>query len=162
EITLEQALAVSCNVSFGWLAGKIGQKALAKQAQEFGFGKDYLDSLPMNPSRFTAKPGQNLNAPELAQSGIGQFEVATTPLQMAMVTAAVANDGDVMKPYVLSTLRSPDLEVLKKTEPERLSQAMPSDVAANLNDMMVTVVESGTGGTGAIDGIDVGAKTGTA
>lgn len=162
RITLEQALAVSCNVSFGWLAGKVGQKALAEQAREFGLGEDYLDSLPMNPSRFTAESGQKLNDPELAQSGIGQFEVATTPLQMAMITGTVANGGDLMKPYAVSTVRSPDLKVLENTEPERLNQAVSSNVAENLKQMMVTTVESGTAGSASIPGIEVGAKTGTA
>ncbi|MGH3423150.1 MAG: peptidoglycan D,D-transpeptidase FtsI family protein [Nocardioidaceae bacterium] len=162
RITLEQALAVSCNVSFGWLAGKVGQQALSDQAKAFGFGQDYLDSLPLSPSRFTAKPGEELNDPELAQSGIGQYEVAVTPLQMAMVTGAIANGGDLMRPYAVSTVRSPDLKVLENTEPERLNQAMPSDAAESLKQMMVNVTTSGTGGSAAIDGVSVGSKTGTA
>lgn len=162
RITLQQALDVSCNVSFGWMAGKVGQKALAEQAHAFGFGQDYLDSLPMNPSQFTAKDGENLNAPELAQTGIGQFEVAATPLQMAMVTAAIANGGDLMKPYVVSKVRSPDLKVIDSTDPESLGQAVPGKVADELKKMMVSVVTSGTATTAAIDGVDVGAKTGTA
>ncbi len=161
RITFEQALNVSCNVSFGWLSGKIGQDDLAAQARKFGFGTDPLSGLPASPSRFTAE-GTDLEAPQLAQSGIGQFEVATTPLQMAMVGAGIANDGDVMKPYVVKALRSPNLRVLEETQPELLSQAMTPGNASQLRQMMVSTVERGTATSARIPGVDVAAKTGTA
>jgi peptidoglycan glycosyltransferase len=81
---------------------------------------------------------------------------------MAMVSAGVANDGVVMKPYLVAEEQAPDLSALSITEPEPLSRAVSSEVAGELSDMMVTVVESGTGGTAAIPGITVGGKTGTA
>ena len=161
EITFERALAVSCNVTFGDLAGKIGQEKLAEQAQKFGFGSDPISGLASNASRFTAE-GTDLEAPQLAQSGIGQFEVAATPLQMAMVGAGIANDGVVMNPYVVQTVRSPSLSVLERAEPEELSRAMTSEDSATLRDMMVETVESGTATSAQIPGVDVGAKTGTA
>ncbi|MET0449050.1 MAG: penicillin-binding transpeptidase domain-containing protein, partial [Aeromicrobium sp.] len=98
SITFERALNVSCNVAFGGLALKIGQEKLAEQAAKFGFGTDPISGLSMSPSRFTSGDAE-MEQPSLAQSGIGQFEVAATPLQMAMVAAGIANDGDVMKPY---------------------------------------------------------------
>ncbi len=161
RITFERALNVSCNVSFGWLAGKVGQDDLAAQARKFGFGSDTLAGLASNPSRFTAE-GTDLEPPQLAQSGIGQFEVAATPLQMAMVAGGIANGGDVMRPYIVKTLRAPNLRVLEETEPERLSQAMSSANAAQLSSMMVSTVESGTATSARIPGVDVGGKTGTA
>ncbi len=161
EITFERALNVSCNVSFGFLAGKVGQEDLAAQARKFGFGTDTLSGLASNPSRFTAE-GTDLEAPQLAQSGIGQFEVAATPLQMAMVAGGIANGGDVMRPYIVKTLRAPNLRVLDETEPERLSQAMSSANAARLSSMMVSTVERGTATSARIPGVDVGGKTGTA
>ena len=161
EITFERALNVSCNVSFGWLAGKIGQEKLAKKAADFGFGTDPLDGLASNASRFTSE-GTDLEAPQLAQSGIGQFEVATTPLQMAMVTAGIANDGDVMKPYIVKTVRSPNLKVLDQADPMRLSQAMSGGDAAKLKKMLVSTVTDGTATSARIPGVDVGGKTGTA
>ncbi|MGZ5372529.1 MAG: penicillin-binding transpeptidase domain-containing protein, partial [Aeromicrobium sp.] len=94
--------------------------------------------------------------------GIGQYEVATTPLQMAMVAGGVANDGTVMKPYIVETVRSPNLKVLYQAEPATLSQAMSSGNAKKLNQMMVSTVESGTATSARIPGIDVGGKTGTA
>lgn len=161
QITFERALNVSCNVSFGDLAGEIGQEALDEQAARFGFGTDPLAGLAANASRFTAED-TDLEAPQLAQSGIGQFEVAATPLQMAMVTAGIANDGDVMRPYIVDTERSPNLRVLDQASPERLSTAMSANNAGKLRDMMVSTVTNGTGGSAAIPGVDVGAKTGTA
>ncbi len=161
RITFEQALNVSCNVAFGALAGKIGQDKLASQAAKFGFGTDPIDGLAANPSRFTAGETK-LEAPQLAQSGIGQFEVATTPLQMAMVAAGIANNGEVMKPYVVKTVRSPNLRVIENAQPERFSQAMSSSNSAKLRDMMVSTVTRGTATSAQISGVDVGAKTGTA
>lgn len=161
EITFEQALNISCNVAFGALAGEIGQDKLAEQAAKFGFGSDPLDGIALSPSQFTSA-GTDLEAPQLAQSGIGQFEVATTPLQMAMVAGGIANDGDVMKPYVVKTVRSPNLSVLDQAKPERFSQAMSSANADKLKQMMISTVERGTATSAQIGGVDVGAKTGTA
>lgn len=161
EITFERALNVSCNVSFGDLAGQIGQADLAEQAEKFGFGSDPLQGLALSPSRFTS-PGTDLEAPQLAQSGIGQFEVAATPLQMAMVAGAVANDGQVMRPYVVDTVRSPNLTVLERTQPEELDRAMSSENAAKLRQALVSTVERGTATSAQISGVDVGGKTGTA
>ena len=160
-ITFERALNVSCNVSFGSLAGEIGQEKLAEKAADFGFGTDPLDGIAASPSRFTSE-GSDLEAPQLAQSGIGQYEVATTPLQMAMVTAGIANDGDVMKPYIVKTVRSPNLKVLEQADPVRLSQAMSGGDAAKLKKMLVSTVTDGTAAAARINGVDVGGKTGTA
>ncbi|MEJ7634704.1 penicillin-binding protein 2 [Aeromicrobium sp.] len=161
RITFERALNVSCNVAFGALAGKIGQEKLNDQAAKFGFGTDPIEGLAANPSRYTAGEG-DLEAPQLAQSGIGQFEVASTPLQMAMVASGIANDGDVMKPYVVKTVRSPNLRVLEQAQSERFSQAMSASNSAKLREMMVSTVTQGTATSAQIAGVDVGAKTGTA
>ncbi|KRC65388.1 cell division protein FtsI [Aeromicrobium sp. Root236] len=161
RITFEQALNVSCNVAFGALAGKIGQEKLNEQAAKFGFGTDPIDGLAANASRFTSGGGR-LERTSLAQSGIGQYEVAATPLQMAMVAAGIANGGEVMKPYVVKTVRAPNLSVLEQAKPERLSEAMSNANAAKLREMMVSTVTRGTATSAQISGVDVGAKTGTA
>ncbi|MBC9227006.1 penicillin-binding protein 2 [Aeromicrobium sp. 636] len=161
-ISFERALQVSCNVSFGWLAGKVGQEKMADQAAKFGFGERPIEDLPSAASRFTADPDTKLEPPQLAQSGIGQFEVAATPLQMAMVSAAVANDGVLMKPHLVRTVRAPNLSILEQPEPQELGRPMSAGDARELSDMMVSVVDQGTGSPAAIPGIDVGGKTGTA
>ncbi|MFL6088809.1 MAG: peptidoglycan D,D-transpeptidase FtsI family protein [Aeromicrobium sp.] len=159
RITLERALNVSCNVAFGGLAGQIGADALAAQAKAFGFGTDPLSGLPSSPSRF---PTGHMEPPQLAQSGIGQYEVSASPLQMAMVAAAVGNHGDVMRPYVTKDVRAPNLRVLEETKPEKLGQAMTPENAAKLTQMLVSTVTKGTAASARIPGMDVAAKTGTA
>lgn len=159
EITLTQALAVSCNVAFGGLGLKLGAETLQDQAERFGFNDDYLDELPLATSNFPS----DIDAPQTALSAIGQYDVAATPLQMAMVVAGVANDGAVMKPYVVQQVRAPDdLDVLEEAEPEVLHQAMTASGADQLTSMMVEVVATGTGDEAQIPGVAVAGKTGTA
>lgn len=164
KITLTRALQVSCNVSFGWLGMQIGDDAIREQAEKFGFGRrwftDLDDSLTRQAiSRFPESP----DAPQTALSAIGQFDVATTPLQMAMVTAGIANSGTVMKPYLVDEVRSPDLDVLDKTTSTPLTRnAVSPSVARDLTQMMVSVVDSGTATTAQIPGVKVAGKTGTA
>ncbi|HSE09907.1 MAG TPA: penicillin-binding protein 2 [Nocardioidaceae bacterium] len=159
RVTLTQALMVSCNVAFGWLGMELGDDALREQAEKFGFGDKYLDDLNGQvESVFPADPDE----PQTAISAIGQFEVAATPLQMAMVTAGIANGGTVMKPYLVDEVRSPNLDVLDKANPEPYRSAVSSSVARDLTQMMIEVVDRGTGTTAQIPGIKVGGKTGTA
>ncbi len=159
KVTLTQALMVSCNVSFGFLGLTLGADALQEQAEKFGFGERYLDDLNGQvASRFPSNPDD----PQTALSAIGQFDVAATPLQMAMVTAGIANGGTVMKPYLVDEVRSPDLDVLEKTNPEPFRSAVSSTVARDLTQMMVEVVDQGTGATAQIPNIKVAGKTGTA
>jgi peptidoglycan glycosyltransferase len=159
RVTLTQALRVSCNVAFGWLGMEIGADALREQAEKFGFGDEYLEDLPgQAESRFPSAPDE----PQTALSGIGQFDVAATPLQMAMVTAGIANGGTVMKPYLVDEIRSPNLDVLDKATPEPYRNAVSSSVARDLTQMMIEVVDTGTGTTAQIPGIKVAGKTGTA
>lgn len=164
KITLTRALQVSCNVSFGAVGLKLGADALRDQAEKFGFGQRYFDDLDDSLtrqalSRFPDKP----DAPQTALSAIGQFDVAATPLQMAMVGAGIANSGTVMKPYLVDELRSNDLEVIDKTDPQPLtSNAVSAATARKLTDMMVAVVDNGTATNAQIPGVQVAGKTGTA
>lgn len=160
-ITLEQALNVSCNVTFGDLAGQVGQDAMLEQARKFGFGDRVIEGIASNASRFTTED-TTLEAPQLAQSGIGQFEVAATPLQMAMVAAGIANDGIVMRPYVIESVLAPNLSVLDETDPEEYERALDSGDAQAMRQMMISTVQSGTGTSARIPNVEVGGKTGTA
>ncbi len=158
SVTLTQALKVSCNTAFANLGLELGQDKLREQAQAFGFGQRHLADLNGVASRFP----DDLDDAQLALSAIGQFDVAASPLQMAMVTAGIANDGVVMEPYLVSMVQAPDLKPLSTHEPAELSEAMTPENAQKLQQMMVETVASGTGRNGAINGVEVGGKTGTA
>lgn len=159
SVTLQQSLVVSCNTSFAQLGMDVGGDALEEQARKFGFGQDLSIPLQVTPSSF---PGE-LNAPQTAQSALGQFEVRATPLQMAMVSAGVANDGVVMTPQLIDNVRnSRTLDSISELKPQEFSRAVSSDSAEQLTDMMVEQVNSGTGQVAQISGAEVGAKTGTA
>lgn len=156
--TLADALRVSCNTAFGALGLELGADALREQAEAFGFGEHLDVPMRVEESHFPDDP----DAPQTALSAIGQYEVRVTPLQMAMVAAAVANDGVRMQPYLVQTVRNQDLEVVGSTEPTELGRAVSPGTAAALRDMMVSVVADGTGRSARIDGVQVAGKTGTA
>lgn len=158
EVTLKQAMVVSCNPAFGDLGMKIGADALRDQAAKFGFGDALSVPMRVTPSSVPAE----LNAPQLAQSSIGQFDVRTTPMQMAMVTAGVANRGVVMQPYLVQSVIGSDLSVIESTDPTELSEAVSPDVADVLTEMLVATVDEGTGRRAQIPGVQVAGKTGTA
>lgn len=158
-VTLTEALRVSCNTAFAFLGNDLGPEALREQADRFGFNSSPLEELNAADSVFPAE----LDPPSTAQSAIGQRDVRATPLQIAMVSAAIANDGVLMRPYLVEEVRGPDLvSVIEQTEPEELSRAMSPETAEELTQMMVNVVENGTGRNAQIDGVEVAGKTGTA
>lgn len=156
--TMTVALSRSCNTSFGKLGLDLGQDALRAQAEKFGFGRSLRIPLPVTASSFPT----NLDPPQLAYSAIGQFDVRVTPLQMAMVSAAIANGGVLMKPTVVARVRSADLKVVETTAPTEQARPISRQVAEELRTMMLAVVQNGTGTRAQIDGVDVAGKTGTA
>ena len=161
RIPFAQALENSCNTTFARLANELGASAMRKQAEAFGFNSHYLDDLaPQAESSFPTDP--KLDPAYVAQTGIGQYEVAATPLQMAMVSAGIANGGTVMRPYVVDGVLSPSLDTLPRTDPEELSKAMSPEAADQLTTLMVDVVTNGTAYPAAIPGVKVAGKTGTA
>lgn len=158
KVTLRRALSISCNTAFAWLGNQLGADALRQQAQLFGFDERFTVPLRAATSRFPEDPDE----PQTALSAIGQFDVRSTAMQMAMVTAAIANDGVTMRPYLVQEIRGPDLSIVQTTEPEIYEQAMTAVDATLLKDMMVDVVDNGTGSNARIPGVRVGGKTGTA
>jgi peptidoglycan glycosyltransferase len=160
---IAEALARSCNTSFAQMAVDIGGQQMSDTSVAYGFNRDIPIDLP-DPAVSTFPDAEFFedNQPLLAQSGIGQFEVAATPLQMAMVAGAVANQGIVMAPYVVEGIRDSDGRVVRTTDPRAFSSAMSLATSETMNDLMVGVVTGGTGGSVAIPGVTVGAKTGTA
>jgi penicillin-binding protein A len=158
KITITQALKVSCNTAFANLGLELGEDKLREQAQLFGFDRRHLADLRGVASQFP----DELNDAQLALSAIGQFDVAASPLQMAMVSAAIANDGELMDPYIVSRVQAPDLKPIQTHKPDVLSTAMTPENAKELQQMMSVVVSQGTGANAQISGVAVGGKTGTA
>ena len=156
--TLSNALAVSCNTAFASLGNELGAGALRSQADKFGFDHSFDVPMTAATSRFPEDPDDA----QTAMSAIGQFDVRSTSLQMAMVTASIANGGMTMNPYLVNQVLAPDLTVLSQTQPQQYERAMTAQNAAKLMGMMVPVVNSGTGSNARIPGVNVGGKTGTA
>ncbi len=159
QIPFTLAMAQSCNTTFAQLAGQVGAADMLKTAEGFGFNSHYLEDL--SPQAESVFPTE-LDDAELGQAGFGQFEVSATPLQMAMVAAGLANDGTVMRPYLVDEQQSADLDVLDKTEPQELSRAVSPTTASEVTKLMVATVDEGTASPAAIPGISVAGKTGTA
>ena len=158
RITLAHALDISCNTAFGKVGVSLGQDKIRDQAERFGFGKVVNSDVSSVASRFP----QNLTDAQLAQSSIGQFDVAASPLQMAMVTAGIANGGKLMTPYLTAQVRASNLQVVSEHHPKQMSQPMTKESAEQLKAMMASVVNNGTGKRARINGTTVGGKTGTA
>ncbi|WP_207343772.1 penicillin-binding transpeptidase domain-containing protein [Arthrobacter sp. E3] len=156
------ALENSCNTPFASIALDLGQDAITATAEKFGFNDSSL-TIPsgVETSRFPGSQGK-LDAAALAQSAIGQRDVLSTPLQIAMMTAAIANGGQQMAPNLVKTVRTPDLKTVSSLTPRVLRQSTSPEVAAQITDWMVSVVSNGIASAAAVPGVDVAGKTGTA
>lgn len=159
KITLSFALQVSCNTAFARLGLDLGASILGAQAKAFGIG-DTIDGWPLDYARSVFP--DNIDAPQTALSAIGQFDVALTPLQAAMIMAAIGNKGHEMKPFVVAQTQSPTLAPLDTAQPAEIGQPVSENVAAQLTAMMTAVVTSGTGTAAQLGGVSVAGKTGTA
>ncbi len=158
EVTLAVAVQNSCNTAFGHLGMELGGDKIRKQAGKFGFGDVFEVPMRVTPSTVPT----DLSPPQEAQVGIGQYDVRVTPLQIAMVSAAVGNDGVVMKPYMIESVLGSDLSTIDETKPEEISRAVDVDTSEQLTEMMKLVVTDGTGRQAAVPGVSVAGKTGTA
>jgi peptidoglycan glycosyltransferase len=158
---LLNALKVSCNTVFAQVGVQVGADQMIKTAQDFGFDHDVPIDLT-NAAQSTFPTDFTRNTPALAQSAFGQSDVSATPLQMAMVAAAVANDGKIMKPHVLQEVRNADARVIERYHKGEWRTAMDPQTASELRNAMLTVVQSGTATRLAVPGFTVGGKTGTA
>jgi peptidoglycan glycosyltransferase len=172
SVTLIEALTESCNTGFAQLGVRLGADTIKNTARQFGFEQEDLtcgrlnaDGLSVAASRTgdIENPDGSVDQAALAQSAIGQKDVRMTPLQGALIAAAVANGGRQMRPYLVNKLLGPDRTTTYYTaDPRELRQAVSSQVAADLQAMMVSVVKNGTGEKAQIGGYTVGGKTGTA
>ena len=155
---LREAFERSCNTAFVELGIRLGGDALRNAADAFGFDTAPAP-IPLQVAESTV--GSMIDAAAVGMSSMGQKDVAVTPLQNAMVAAAIANDGVLMQPYLVDRLEGPDLAEISITAPAELRRAVSPQVAAKLSDLMVAA-EKFTQQDGAIPGVQIASKTGTA
>ncbi|MCX5398315.1 penicillin-binding protein 2 [Streptomyces sp. NBC_00102] len=155
--SLREALRWSCNSVFGKISADLGNKKMIEEANKFGFNNEIFTPVRADKSVFPEdNPSQN------AMAGIGQASNRATPLQMAMVASAIANDGKLMQPYMVAAREAPNTDTIYTAEPKEMSRPLSAENAQKIQQMMETVVEKGTGTAAQIDGVTVGGKTGTA
>ncbi|MGW6459296.1 peptidoglycan D,D-transpeptidase FtsI family protein [Streptomyces sp. NPDC055078] len=157
--SLRSALRWSCNNVFAKLAADLGQDKVREMAEEFGFNDESQD-VPVR--AYPSVYPRDIDRSSTAQTGIGQFDVTATPLQMAMVSAVIANDGVLKSPHMVSKVVDSGGTTLDSYEDAPSKRVVSADTAEQLRSAMVTVVEDGTGSNARVDGAEVGGKTGTA
>ncbi len=171
QITLIEALTQSCNTGFAQLGVKLGGDKIKAMAQAFGFEDTSLTLagesnraigvVPSHTGAMTGPDGRD-DPNAVAQSSIGQLNVQVTPMQGALVAATIANGGKQMRPHLVDKLQAPDLTTTDQTQPKVLRTPISGQVAGELQQMMESVVDHGTGTRAKINGFQVGGKTGTA
>ncbi|KQM39508.1 penicillin-binding protein 2 [Microbacterium sp. Leaf203] len=157
-VTIATALRLSCNIPMAELAVELGDDAIRAEAEKYGFNTSFSLPLESTPSTYPASP----NAPQTALSGFGQGDVRATPLQMAMVSAGIANDGVVMNPRMVDRVIEPNLSVKDEASNSEFGRALDSSIAAQMVTMMTANVQDGAASNARIDGVAVAGKTGTA
>ncbi len=156
-------LRVSCNTAFAQMGVDLGAETLVTKAEDFGFNDvPPLDLPAVVASSIGDVASFQQNTPVLAMTAIGQNAVRSSPLQMALVAAGVANGGDVMVPHVMREVRDNEGRVVASWEPASWTQAVRPDVAATLTEAMAEVVARGTATRLAVPGVATAGKTGTA
>ena len=156
-------LRVSCNTAFAQMGVDVGPEDLVAQAEDFGFNQvPPLDLPGVAPSPISDVGSFEGNTPVLAMTAIGQNAVRSTPLQMALVAAGVANGGQVVTPHVMDEIRDQEGQVVQRWERSAWTRATSPQVAATVRDAMVEVVEEGTATRLAVPGVTTAGKTGTA
>lgn len=162
---LMQLFTVSCNSGFGQIGLDLGAGSLYAEAHSFGFGQTPPVDLPFAAqSTFPTADAFTHDLPGLAYSAIGQQDVQATPLEMALVASAIADGGTIMTPHVLDKVTNAQNQVVSTYQPKPWLQATSTATAAQVTQLMLSVVNSpnGTGAAARIPGIQVAAKTGTA
>ncbi|MFI6283826.1 peptidoglycan D,D-transpeptidase FtsI family protein [Streptomyces sp. NPDC051018] len=157
--SIRTALRYSCNNVFGKMAVDLGQDKVRAMAEKFGFN-DKEQDIPVRAYPSVYPTG--LDVPQTALTGIGQFDVTATPLQMAMVSAVIAGDGVLKSPHLVSEVVDSEGTTLDSYDGGKGERIISGETAGQLRSAMVTVVEEGTGTNARVSGAEVGGKTGTA
>lgn len=158
-IDLKKAFEVSSNAVFCSLGYELGAENVLANAESFGINKDVNTDIPVAKSKIEYKKMSNADA---ALVSIGQGQLLMTPLQVAMMCSSVANNGSMMKPYIVDSIKTSSGITVGSAKTEELCKPMSSMCAEYLKELMVGVVKEGTGKSAAISGVTVAGKTGTA
>lgn len=156
--SLAEIFAQSCNTPFATAAIELGQDRIRQTAENFGFNQPFEIPLSVTASQFS----DDLDDAALAQSSIGQRDVKATALQMNMVAAAIANDGTLMKPQLIDTIRGSDLTLLEDVQPEVFKRSTTPEIAEQMTELMRGPLDGGTAYRAKSETVDIAAKTGTA
>ncbi|MFD3538722.1 penicillin-binding transpeptidase domain-containing protein [Streptomyces sp. NPDC058662] len=159
DASMAEAVQWSCNTVMAKIGVRVGLRAMVEAAERFGFNDGRL-RVPSWVSR--SNFDTDMSRDQLALSSIGQFNTKATPLQMAMVAAAVAGGGELKAPYLVDRTTQDDGDPVRGGGRQTLGRAMSPATALRLQELMVKVVREGTGRNAAIEGAVVGGKTGTA
>ena len=159
KIDLEGAIVNSCNSYFAEKSLEIGVDKFREVAKRFMLDENITFDLETSTSSF---PKGNLNKNEIAEASIGQGEVQVTPLNMVLMASAIANDGNMVKPYLVRSIEDSEGKLISKTGTETISNIMSPSLAGQLGNMMEGVVQRGTGKNASISNVRVAGKTGTA
>jgi peptidoglycan glycosyltransferase len=158
---MADAMRISCNVYFARLGAELQRGALGNTARAFGFGE--VPPIDIRAAASRMPSDDRLRSPAFAaQSAIGQFDVSATPLQMAMVAAGIAHDGKVMTPRIVREILDARGAQVRQTEAELWREAITPETATAVKELMLSVVEAGTGTAAQMPGVRVAGKTGTA
>lgn len=160
EIDVKQGFAKSSNVMFASYGVQIGEKRLKDVASRFGIGEKFDFDIRTSKSLFNYENA--MGQTDLAACGIGQGKLLVTPLNMALVAAAIANDGVIMEPYIVEKALYPSGRQAYAAKPNVWKTAVSGAVASVVESMMIECVETGTGAGAKISGVTVAGKTGTA
>ncbi|MFD5508098.1 peptidoglycan D,D-transpeptidase FtsI family protein [Streptomyces sp. NPDC059761] len=160
NVSARTALRLSCNNVFAELAHQLGQDKMRAMAEKLGFNTEIATPVTARPA--SKYPTNKMSVDQVAQTGIGQFDVQATPLQMAMVTAAIENGGKLVAPHSVSEVTDANGNVLESFKDPKSEQVMKARTASMLQDAMRTVATEGGGKPAQVAGAEVGGKTGTA
>ncbi len=160
SLPLKEAFTKSCNNIYALLALDMGDAALRKTAEAFGFNQNFLfRDLVVENSTY---PTGNRSNFEIAMSGFGQSSIGATPMHMALIAAAIANDGLMMEPTLLLEATTPAGSLRATFGPKEYRTVLKSGTATKLQEYMRAVVTGGTGTQAAVDGLRICGKTGSA
>lgn len=162
SFTLTESYGYSLNVVFAELGIRLGQQRLSETARQFGFESTIPFDFPVTQSRIATNPEYLEADIGLAETAFGQGQLFTTPLQIAIMTQAIVNDGVMSEPFLMQSIRDNEGSILSESQPSTWERAVDAEIAAQVEQIMIESVESGWANEAQIPGAVVGGKTGTA